>query len=870
MTIVDTSKSSRAMMAVPSVMQFVSGALTAMFVTTSFSMAQEPSAKELHQRASARIVSYREHLRKTGDKASKADDLMKAVRELNQAYRGFVSAGDDSEAAACRVEGGDALRHRDQFEEALKLYAEGESLARKANAHGTLARALIGQGITRLFGTKDNEGAEANANEAIRVSLRAGDQKLHFEALCLKCEVDLVRGKLVSALDWIDQAMRLDPPVEDERLLFFAFYDRSNVYAAFVDLWMARPAIPRFILAYADEAVRDAKRTLAIAQKLDWMLVAQQADRLVRARTRKRELLDLRLPAIELNAFHPVKHGDVRVTQEYVSAEGIQLPPELTQWIRDRKAAFPDDLASISAQAQMDALSGNGDQALAGYQRALELLEGDYRPLRDIEARGILIGLKLDLYYWPMLYLLKRDKVSEAFQLLEASRSRTLTDLVLTREKVAFADPSERELYAQLRDLRPKIAGQKVVYERSVRAMSVKPNESKDANESNERMLHQIEVLENEHRDLLQKIRTKAPRLLQLVTADTVPLAAVQQSAATSGYDVLEYAVLESQVIIWHIGKSGVHVGSVFLPHDQLRRKVDGLRNTLSNPRVTLDTMASRELFLFLVDSMLHHVTTDHLVAVPHEELYSVPFQVLQDPADGRYVGERFRVSYAPSAGVLQRLHDIGSLAGSTVLAIADPEQPFMEKEAKTIAGLYPGSKVLALKDRQDKRGIKSHLEQFSGGYHVLHLAAHAQFNDNEPMLSRILLSTPDPKDGKFSADVTLTAAEMFALPLGQTRLVTLSACETGRVAETTVAAGVHAGEMLGMPRAILCAGAQAVMLTQWQVDSEATHDWMQRFYLKARDVSLAEAARQATIYLKAQPRYAHPYYWGAYYLVGR
>ena len=54
---------------------------------------------------------------------------------------------------------------------------------------------------------------------------------------------------------------------------------------------------------------------------------------------------------------------------------------------------------------------------------------------------------------------------------------------------------------------------------------------------------------------------------------------------------------------------------------------------------------------------------------------------------------------------------------------------------------------------------------------------------------------------------VKLTAAEMFGLPLEQSRLVVLSACETGQAQAT------HANEVLGMVRALLYAGANTLDL---------------------------------------------------------
>jgi hypothetical protein len=101
-------------------------------------------------------------------------------------------------------------------------------------------------------------------------------------------------------------------------------------------------------------------------------------------------------------------------------------------------------------------------------------------------------------------------------------------------------------------------------------------------------------------------------------------------------------------------------------------------------------------------------------------------------------------------------------------------------------------------------------------------------------------------------------------LPLDNSRLVVLSACDTGR-AEAT-----HANEIIGLVRALIYAGAGALVLSYWEVDSDATALWMQTFYQAALTRPIAEAARLALTRVKSDPAYSHPYYWAAFAMVGR
>lgn len=94
-----------------------------------------------------------------------------------------------------------------------------------------------------------------------------------------------------------------------------------------------------------------------------------------------------------------------------------------------------------------------------------------------------------------------------------------------------------------------------------------------------------------------------------------------------------------------------------------------------------------------------------------------------------------------------------------------------------------------------------------------------------------------------------LTLAEIIAkLDLKATRLVTLSACETGL---TDIR--LSPDEYLGLPAGFLQAGAPAVISTLWAVDDLSTMLLMEHFYQAHLQDHLppAEALRQAQRWLR-------------------
>ena len=132
-------------------------------------------------------------------------------------------------------------------------------------------------------------------------------------------------------------------------------------------------------------------------------------------------------------------------------------------------------------------------------------------------------------------------------------------------------------------------------------------------------------------------------------------------------------------------------------------------------------------------------------------------------------------------------------LSGGRLLAVADPTIHAAIPEVQAIGKLFPGRNKLVVNSLARETDIKAWVRDFD----VIHLSVHGTFDAGEPMLSHLVLAGGSADDGK------LTAAEMFGLPFDKSRLVVLSACDTGREEVT------HGNEVLGMVRALMYAGRE-------------------------------------------------------------
>jgi CHAT domain-containing protein len=112
--------------------------------------------------------------------------------------------------------------------------------------------------------------------------------------------------------------------------------------------------------------------------------------------------------------------------------------------------------------------------------------------------------------------------------------------------------------------------------------------------------------------------------------------------------------------------------------------------------------------------------------------------------------------------------------------------------------------------------------------------------------------------------DGLLTALEATSLDLSGTKLVVLSACETG-VGKVTNGDGVY-----GLRRSLVIAGAESLVMSMWQVDDFATKELMSGFYKRISEGKPRSAAlRETQIQLLSNPKYAHPFYWAAFVPAG-
>jgi CHAT domain-containing protein len=125
----------------------------------------------------------------------------------------------------------------------------------------------------------------------------------------------------------------------------------------------------------------------------------------------------------------------------------------------------------------------------------------------------------------------------------------------------------------------------------------------------------------------------------------------------------------------------------------------------------------------------------------------------------------------------------------------------FAKRETRASAQLFPKAAML-LKEQATKAKTVS----LAPTHDVLHFATHAEYKENDPMSSALLLA----RDGR-------KAGEVFALNL-KAYLVVLPACARG-LGKISIG-----DEIIGLTRAFIYAGTTSVITTLWKVDDRASY----------------------------------------------
>ncbi len=348
---------------------------------------------------------------------------------------------------------------------------------------------------------------------------------------------------------------------------------------------------------------------------------------------------------------------------------------------------------------------------------------------------------------------------------------------------------------------------------------------------------------------------------------------------------------------------------------------VSEFQNALSTQSASTTTIA-RQLDQKLMAPLRPYLSDKtHLLLSPDSQLNLIPFDALVDEND-RYLIETYQTSYLSSGRNLLQLQANApsqqpaviianpNYAGDETVAATNNKSsrsvdadslsfaplPGTAQEANAIAPLLPNATLFT-----EDQATETNLKQVTSPS-ILHIATHGFFlpdvafilpsanpdsrnalgasfslidteapiqitpsNTENPLLRSGLALAGANVRSSGSEDGIFTALEASSLNLSGTKLVVLSACETG-IGSISNGEGVY-----GLRRTFAIAGAESQMMSLWKVSDTGTSELMKLYYqnLVEKKQGRSEALRNAQLELLNTGTYQHPYYWSSFIFSG-
>lgn len=367
---------------------------------------------------------------------------------------------------------------------------------------------------------------------------------------------------------------------------------------------------------------------------------------------------------------------------------------------------------------------------------------------------------------------------------------------------------------------------------------------------------------------------------LRLPSTTPLTLSAIQQRMPEQA-QIVQYAALDDKLLIWLVTRTGVVIREVPLDSRSLSEKVRGYLRAVNAPPTGTDPEAetgAKELYAALitpVEPLLDK--TKLLCIVPDKILHYVPFGALISPDTGRYLVEDFRLETTPSSTIFVDCSEQARRKGGgeeRLLSVGDPSfdgaafpalrrLPSARSEAEAVANFYKPHRIL-LDDAAAERTVRSEMARAN----VAHFALHYVVDERSSMFSKMVLASGQAKEASDKeGDGVWQVYEIYKMKLPLTRLVVLSACQTGVEHQ-------YRGEgAVSVARPFIAAGVPLVVASLWPVDSPSTERLMVNLHRhRVLDrVPTAEALRRAQLEMLGgeDSRYRQPYYWAAFTAIG-
>jgi len=320
----------------------------------------------------------------------------------------------------------------------------------------------------------------------------------------------------------------------------------------------------------------------------------------------------------------------------------------------------------------------------------------------------------------------------------------------------------------------------------------------------------------------------------------------------------------EFKILVWDGEKIEVYEGTL---------TVKKLEKTMKNFRSYLekDNLAKANKKLFNIAKNLGKAIPkdlwnglkgkSFLILVPHSKLHNFPWNIATNPDNWLGLSLNLPTVTSYSLGIVNACVRKDK-EGEGVLLVSNPNfnvkelnLPAAEEEVEIVLEVLEKHNIRGHKIEKSEATVEKFLEEMKFYSAVIHFAGHGEFDPYYPWNSHLLFYHPEGTD-------KLTVDKLLVQRFSGAPLLVLSACETA-MGELE-----RGGELIGLIRGLLLAGASSILATNWDMLDVVGPIFMEKFYetlLKEKRLYEAIFEARKAVYEKFQ----NPTYWGVFTLHG-
>jgi len=494
--------------------------------------------------------------------------------------------------------------------------------------------------------------------------------------------------------------------------------------------------------------------------------------------------------------------------------------------------------------------------ALNTYDSAFALADYIKKSIDNDEARFFIADKVFDAYTRAVDFLMRtntdhsKEKMIHALEWISKSRATSLAISLKENTIKKFAGLPDSLLNKE-RNI--KISISRLKFQLQSSTDSTEQKDLLSAINSNEL---QLQSLNNSYKNYPEYYRQK-------FAADKVDVSYIQENVLDD----------QSAILCYYKGLENVHafviknnnIAETEISNDTfLNENIHDFINFLSTVNVgtTFNKTPAKNLYNALVSPLKKYLSgVTSLIVIPDQEFINLPFEAFM-PDNNKYLVEDYTVTYQFALPFLQKT--ITTFNQEEAIAFA----PFANKNDYVSLTALPASVTEISGFNKTSQFInntatKSNFMKTAANASAIHLATHAIVDFTEPNNSYIAFYRQTNTDNNYK----IYAEELYNLQLQKTRLVFLSACETG-TGKLSQSEGA-----LSLSRAFAFAGCRDIITSLWKAEDKTTAYISERFYYYSNKgypyASALQRAKKDFLNDDAMSQFHTPQYWSNLILIG-